>query len=124
MRTRILIRKTNISKIIIIIIIYSGSSLVLKMESLDLEITLDRSQFHEAECSESCGNILEPAFLIKLWLVILRRVEMGAMLAAAYGDKKLSLILKYIYKELQDKERLKKNLNRPSCIMHNLINLN
>ena len=80
--------------------------MVLKMESLDLEITLNKSQFHEAECSESCGNILEPDFLIKLWLVILRRVEMGAKLAADYGDKKLSLILQYM--ELPDKARFKK----------------
>ena len=74
------------------------------MKSLNLELTLDASQFAEAKASESCVDILVPSFLIKLYVIILNNFEMAAQFAEFYGDQKLGLILKYMELQLLEKQ--------------------
>ena len=76
----------------------------LTMKSMNLELTLDASQFAKAKLSESCQDILVPSFLIKLYIIILNNFEMAAQFAQFYGDKKLCLILKYMGLQLSEKQ--------------------
>ena len=78
--------------------------MLLAMKSLNLELTLDASRLSEAKASESCGDILVPSFLIKLYVIILNNFEIAIQFAEFYGDKKLGLILKYMELQLLEKQ--------------------
>ena len=78
--------------------------MVIEMKSLNIEICLDRARFSEAKSFESCEDILDETFLIKLWTVVLNRFEMASRLASASADTKLCLILKYLETHQQGRQ--------------------
>ena len=92
--------------------------MLLTMKSMNLELTLDASQFAKAKLSESCQDILVPSFLIKLYVIILNNFEMAAQFAKFCGDKKLCLILKYM--ELQSAEK-QENRRREKNLLSDVI---